>query len=175
MAEGTVDSKSDGDDSGDDHDGRDVHDVTIVLVVVVVVVAVVPGARQPSVVVHSERAPRYPFAGRKGRRMSPLENTSQLPKESRSRARDERRSKQLVATTSIALSRTTCLGVRSWRLGFDHPSLSTRAGSMTDARRAGNAPAIAPMATSTAAAPKSVVRSRAGTRKSSVETYGDAQ
>ena len=29
-------------------------------------------ARQPSVVVYSEQAPRYPFSGRKGRRMGPL-------------------------------------------------------------------------------------------------------
>jgi hypothetical protein len=50
--------KSDGDDTGDDHDGRDVRDVTIVLVVFVVVVAIVPVARQPSVVVHIEQAPR---------------------------------------------------------------------------------------------------------------------
>jgi hypothetical protein len=57
---------SDGDDIGDDHDGRD---VTIVLVVFVAVVAIVPEARQPSVVVHSEQAPRYPFSGRKGTRM----------------------------------------------------------------------------------------------------------
>ena len=52
---------SDGDDTGDDHDGRDVRDVTIVLVVFV---AIVPEARQPSVVVHSQQAPRYPFSKR---------------------------------------------------------------------------------------------------------------
>ena len=55
---------SDGDDTGDDHDGRDLRDVTIVLVVFVAVVAIVPQARQPSVVVHSEQAPRYPFSER---------------------------------------------------------------------------------------------------------------
>jgi hypothetical protein len=52
---------SDGDDTGDDHDGRD---VAIVLVVFVVLVAIVPEARQPSVIVHSEQAPRYPFSER---------------------------------------------------------------------------------------------------------------
>jgi hypothetical protein len=55
-----------GDDTGDDHDGRDVRDVTVFLVVFIVVVAIVPEARQPSVVVHIEQAPRYPFSGRKG-------------------------------------------------------------------------------------------------------------
>jgi hypothetical protein len=78
--------RSDGDDIGDDHDGRDVRDVTIflvvfvVFVVFVVVVAIVPEARQPSVGVHSEQAPRYPLSGRKGRRMGPLNKHRPTPK-----------------------------------------------------------------------------------------------
>jgi hypothetical protein len=62
MAEGAVDSKA-SDDTGNDHDGRDVRDVTNFRR---------RGrrgrrdrfeARQPSDVVHSEQAPRYPFFG----------------------------------------------------------------------------------------------------------------
>ena len=51
------------------------------------VVAIVPEARQPSVLVHSEQAPRYPFSGRKGTRMGPLDKppNSQPPKQSPSR------------------------------------------------------------------------------------------
>ena len=41
--------------------------ITIFLVVFVVVVAIVPVARQPSVVVHIEQAPRYPFSGSEGK------------------------------------------------------------------------------------------------------------
>jgi hypothetical protein len=58
-----VDAKATVTTLGDDHDGRDVRDVTIFLVVVVVVVAIVPEARQPSVVVHSNKLPGMGVGG----------------------------------------------------------------------------------------------------------------
>ena len=75
MASGTVDSSETVTTSGDDHDGRDVRDVTIVLVVIVVIVAIAPEARQPSVVVHSEQAPRYPFCWAEGKKSEPAKQT----------------------------------------------------------------------------------------------------